>query len=791
MIKRAAQLTALAAALLAAGVTLKIVGERRTRAAALATAREHASKGDAAELRLAGDVLDAAIARDRQSPVAEAERAVLRAHLWLEFGERRDLAEAAIAEAPADAEPTRLAQAILAFGDADREGAAAILAELDGSQDPLVRTEATWLAGQLAISNHPDDDDELERALAAVDAALGESAANAALRRVRARLLLQLDRPTEALGELERARELARAHLGLAADEALFNALLGREAAGVASVADQLLEVGEALPLRDRHNTLLARAVVHVRAGELDEGLTRLEEAREGIPRWDRLAVRLAIDTALEAGAADAADAWLDGADLPADEIAIDRAWMTYVRGDVMTALEQLAKLPQEQPRVAYVQALALVEQRRFAEAEPWIRRVDELLPGRIEIEVARARVELRTGDKTVALRKLQALAEEEPYSPRAWTGLGEALLLQDGEVDLRKAKQALERAVEREPLPAEAMLLLAEIADRRRARDPAGMTAAEQLLQRAVETAPTLPRYRERQVQLWADTGQERRAFAAATELVEVPGVTADTLVRYVDLAAALGERDVDAEAVLERARALGAAPNAIARARARMLLVGSDKDDVVEAQRSLAAIVQQDPVDIDARVLLAETYVRQFDRKAAELVVRRGFPPTPDAQQGRLFFAWASIEARMGKPKVAAPRARSAFVRLLDENRPAPELLVAGELAARLWVRQDNERIAMTITDQLTERLPWSAEAWTIRAKTELGVGEAAAARTSADRAIALDPDSARAHEIRGHCLLRFGQKDKARAAYERAVELAKGTRAEKDYRENLRRL
>ena len=40
-------------------------------------------------------------------------------------------------------------------------------------------------------------------------------------------------------------------------------------------------------------------------------------------------------------------------------------------------------------------------------------------------------------------------------------------------------------------------------------------------------------------------------------------------------------------------------------------------------------------------------------------------------------------------------------------------------------------------------------------------------------------------------GHCLLRFGQKDRARAAYERAVELAKGTRAEKDYRENLRRL
>jgi Flp pilus assembly protein TadD len=143
------------------------------------------------------------------------------------------------------------------------------------------------------------------------------------------------------------------------------------------------------------------------------------------------------------------------------------------------------------------------------------------------------------------------------------------------------------------------------------------------------------------------------------------------------------------------------------------------------------------------------------------------------------------------MGKAGIAAPRARSAWLRMLDEDRPASELLVAADLATKLWVRQENKRIAIAIAEQLTTRLPYHAEAWTIRARTELGTGEASAARTSADRAIELDPDNPRAHEIRGHCLLRFGQKDKARAAYERAVELVAGTRAEKEYRENLRRL
>ena len=792
VIKRGVQLAILAAVLLVAAIALKRFGDKRQVEQSLQTARTHATGGNASDLRLAGDVLDASVARNPSDDATLAERALLRAHLWVEFGERRDQADEALAAAPAGRSATILARAIMSFGDGDHEAARAALEEVGNSSDTIVAAETAWLGGQIAIAESPDEPTVLQAALENIDAALAPNPGLASLRRVRARILLQRGEADEALAELERARELARSHLGLAADEALFNAVLRREASGVASVADQLLEQGDALPARDRYDTLLARGVVHVRSGELEAGLARIEEAWEGLPRWDRLAVRLAIETALEANAPDLAEKWLEGADLPESEIAIDRAWAVLDRCEVMDALAQLAKLPQEHPRVAYLQALALVEQGRWQEAEPWIRRTEEMLPGRVEIEVARARVELRLADKAVALRKLRALAEEEPYAPRAWTGLGEAeLAVAEGD-DIRKARVALERAVEREPHAAEAMLLLADVWNRRRKIDPEGVRTAQDLLERAVETNPHLPRYREQLAYFLADTARPGRARKLLAELIDEPGIGGLTVIRYVQLSADVGDKKIDYDELLEKAKELGIDQRQLDRERARIdLFVKGERDDVAKAQKVLMVLVQQDAADVESRVLLSETWARQYDRKEAELAIRRGFPVTPDAQHGRLYLAWADIESRMGKPRIAAPRARSAWLRMLDEDRPAGELLTAADLATKLWIRQDNERIALTIAQQLTGRLPLHTESWTIRAKVELSANETAAARQSAEKALDLDPDNPRAHEIRGHCLLRFGQKDKARQAYERAVELVKGTRFEKDYRENLRRL
>lgn len=794
--RRIAKGIVIAIAVVVVAVTVKILTERRARRDALESARTHAKGGGAADLRLAGDVLDAALVRDDEDPPSLAQRALLRAHLWLEFGEGEQAAHAALAAAPTDLPATAVATAMLAFADGDLERAATLTGALETAGDGAIDAEIVWLRGQLVVARFPGDAAALTAALADIDAAQGGDFATPSLRRVRARLLLELHRDAEAIEELARARELARTHLGLAADEVFFNALLRRESSGVASVADQLLELGEALPPRDRHITQLARGVVHVYAGEREPGLALLEAGYDGLPRWDRSALRLAVDTALEVGAADLATRWLDELEaagaLPADEIAIDRAWVTLMSGDVMKALDVTATLPQAHPRVAYVQALALVEQRRFAEAQPWIERASTLLPGRIELEVAAARIELRRGDPVVALRRLSALAEEEPFAPRAWTGLGEAELGQaTGAVDLRKAKLALERAVEREPIAAEAMLLLAEIANRRRATDPEGMRAAQAWLERSVETNPYLPRYRERLAEFLVDNAHADQAMPLLVALADTPGVTGDTLVRYARVAILSGDREVDTAALLTRAAQLGVDARTIDRERARAQVVEGGRAALAAAQQKLAAMVAQDPADIPTRILYAETWARQRDRKEAELALRRGFPHVPESQKGRLYLAWADVDARLGKAKVAAGRARAAWVRLLDEDRPAPELLPAAELTARLWLRMDNERVALTVTEQLTDRLPLHAEAWTIRAEAELGANEAAAARASVDKAIALDPENPRAHEIRGHCLLRFGQKEKARAAYERAIALAKGTRAEKAYRENLDRL
>ncbi len=791
-----AKYVALLIAILVVGVTVKIVTDRRARAHALQSARTHAQGGAAADLRVAADVLDAALARDADDPASSAHRALLRAHLWLEFGAEPEKAGQALADAPTDRAATSVAAAMMAFADGDLEAASGLADALEPSGDAVVDAEATWLRGQLVIARSPDNPTALAAALQEVDAAITTDLGHGSLRRVRARLLLELERGTEAVEELARARESSRTHLGLAADEVLFNALLRREMGGVASVADQLLELGEVLPPRDRHVTELARGVVHIHAGEREQGLALLESGYDGLARWDRLAIRLGVETALEAGASELATGWIDALEregaLPAEEISIDRAWLLLHTGDVMAALEAAAALPQAHPRVAYVQALALVEQRRFAEAKPWIDRAQQLLPGRIELEVAAARVELRLGDPEVARRRLSALAEEEPFAPRAWTGLGEAELAQTGTtVDLRAAKVALERAVEREPLPAEAMLLLAEIAVRRRATDPKGVGAAQTWLERAAEQNPHLPRYRERLAEFLVDDAHPERARPILTELADTPGVTGETLVRHARLAILAGDDSVDVPAVLERAAALGVDPRLLDRERARAQIVAGDRTALAAAQRTLAAMLEQDPADVPTRILYAETWARQRDRKEAELALRRGFMHVPESDRGRLYLAWADVDARLGKAKVAAGRARTAWLRLLAEDRPAPELLAAAELTARLWLRIDNERVALTVVEQLTGRLPLHARAWTIRGETELGANGAGAARTSVDRAIELDPEDPRAHEIRGHCLLRFGLQDGARAAYERAIELSRGTAREKAYRENLRRL
>lgn len=794
--KRAAQFTALVLALLAVGIAFKVMADRRARSQALEKAQQHFIGGTVGDVELAVDVLERSLDVDPRHEITQAARALMRAHLWTEFGSGESEAREAVEMVSGESTTGRLSAAFLAFADGDLEAAHSHL-EVVGEvpEDPFLEGERLWLSGMLTAATQAGDEDALREAIEGIDALLRRGEGGVAHRRVHAFLLLLAGDDEQALTELGEARKTSRRHMGLAADEAYYNAYLHQELAGVASVADQLLSTpGAELSPRDRAHVQLARAVVHVRSGETQEGLALLDEAWGGLAEWNVMARELALQTALEGADEARVEAWLEQTSLPSSRAETYRAWAKLVRGDVMTALEVLATLPQDDPWVAYLQALALVEQHRFEEAQAWVQRTQKIMPGRNEIDVAQARIELRLGDAKLALAKLAALAEEEPYAPRAWTGLGEAHLQEregEAEADGRKAKKAFEKALEREPAPAEAMLQLAWLSDARRKIDPEAERQALELMEKAAKANPHLPRYSEALAAYLMDLGHGARARDLMRELRDVAGVTPATLLALADLEIGSGAADEEIEGLFEQAAGLGADAAWLERLRARHLLGKNTREDAVAAEQKLEALLDENPADVEARVLYAKAMLQQFDRKAAEAAVRKGFAMVPDNQHGRLHLAWAEIENRTGKRKAAAPRARSAWLRMLEEDRPASELLVAADLATRLWVRQQQSRVAMTIAKQLTSRLAFHGDAWTIRAQTELAVGDAAAARESAERAIDLDKSNPRAHAILGHALLRFGYKDRARESYEQAIELVTGTPDEKEYRDNLRRL
>lgn len=816
-LKRAAQLSALAIALLLIGVAIRIYLAHRSQAQALETAHEHYVKGTAIELDKANEVLEESIdGIAAEDPTALVARALVHAHRVAELGQAdaaaREADEAraqqALAEVPEGLPGAALARGLLEFAGGELEAAAASLQsdrDAEGEQEPgpFVLAERAWLGGMLAVARTPDDADALAAVASELEARLALVPEQVSLRRVLALVHLVAGQTEAALAELQVAREHGRTHWTLAADEALYNAYLRQELSGVASVADQMLGREDVIMSpRDRAHAQLARAVVHVQSGEVADGLEMLDRAWEGLPPWDRLSRRLAIQSALEAGDASRIAAWVEATPLPAAEGDIYRAWAILVEGDVMEALRRLAALPQADPWVGYLQALALVEQGRFAEAAAWIDRTEKLLPGRLEIEVARARVELRQGDKKVALRKLEALAQEEARAPRAWTGLGEAHLLQD-EPKPAEARKALRRAVEREPHPAEALLLLARMWDDRRGKDPKAELEGLSLYEQAAAANAKLPRYREALALHLAEIGFSRRARPQLEAVLDEPGVGWAPVLALVRIRVEAGEptcvgaacksakKAFDPEPLLAEALERGAPPDEVTRLRARMDLDSEDKARVAKAQAALATHLAASPKDVEARVLYAKTFLLQFDRKAAESAIRKGLAVVDDRSQGRLLWAWAELESRAGKRRLAAPRARRAWLAMAAENRPPTELLDVADLAMRLWLRLNKERTALSIAAQLTDRLGYHARAWTLRAATELGAGEAAAARESAQRAIERDDEDPRAHEILGHAYLRFGQKDRARKEYERALALVEGTRLEAEYRQNLRRL
>lgn len=788
----------------------------------LVHARTLFNNSDPQDLRAAAEAL--AVARRSGDCLASAE-ALARAQLLAEFGEDAALVEPALAAA----EPERgrcsdlvLAAGISALARGDEAAAWAALAEAQQSQSQisLAPLHHRWLFGMLSLGTGAGT----AEAQGGVQTLCAEHP-SLTCTRLLARLQLQAGDGAAALATLSRARAANSGHLGLAADEALTNAALRREFSGVADLADQLLAGPEpSLGAVDRAHALLARAVVHVHTGEPAAGLARADVAWPQLPPWDRAARGLALDLSLEAGDSQRVRAWLPAADLPAQDAALAETWALLVEGDVMASLSALAALPQDLPRVAYLQGLALVEQRRWDEADPWLARAETFYPGRVELEVARARVAVHLGDPVTALRKLTGLAEEEVYAPRAWTGLGEAHLavvrarapkpgqapatsddaddwpartdMSEGtdERDLRAAQKALTRAVEREPRAAEAMLLLAQVWQRRHGA-PEAERNARTWLEQAAATNPKLPRYREALARFLADSDEPARAETMLRALVDEPGAPPGTPLVLADLvlksAVRRGEPPPPEVATwISRAEADGADPGALARTRAHADLALGTAASLRAAALRLDARLTGEPTDIDARVLLAQVRLAQNDEEQAESLLRSGIYQVGAASSGRLFLAWARLELRQHERKQAAHHARAALRRMAEEGRPSSELLEAADLAVSLFIRSDQIKQATGVTRGLITRLPDSAHAWRLEARAQLAASESTRARNAISRALTLAPDDPLSLEVQGQISLRTGDRKTGRAALTRALERTTDDAARKRIEELLRR-
>jgi Flp pilus assembly protein TadD len=450
---------------------------------------------------------------------------------------------------------------------------------------------------------------------------------------------------------------------------------------------------------------------------------------------------------------------------------------------------------------VAYVQALALVEQHRHTEAGPWLDIAQRSIPSRVDLTVAAARAQIQTGDAEAALAALDQLANAHPYAPRVWTGLGEAHLASGAGAEAsRKARQALDRALEREVVPAEARLLLAKLELDVVREDPAAWGRALELHEKAAETNPNLPRYRGALGVLLADMGHPRRAEETLRSVADEPGVDASSLIALArvsaDRAAASGKTKQkkagkQIKEWLAAAEAAGAQADEVERARLLTAVALATPDSLSQLKTDVDKLAATAPKSVEIQVLRADVLRRTGDIEGAKQVMRLTMRRVPRRYRGRLHLMLARIEAQRGKRRAAAGLGWKGLTAMAKEPRPPAELLEAARFVVEQWQAIRQKGGARGVGRKLTQWVPFHPQAWLMRGKIQLDGGYLEYACASAEKAIALGPDIAEAHALLGECLRQSGDKERAKDSYTTAAKLARGTDLAKQYKKILRKL
>ncbi|MEM6290052.1 MAG: hypothetical protein AAGA54_02270 [Myxococcota bacterium] len=777
------------AALGAAGVVIKQTLDTRRIERGLASAATPLSASSAGTLDAALTVLESNLEVEAQHPETLGRIAIVRTHQAVRGFADRAVAEEALAVAKAAGRPEGpLGEGMLAALDGDFDQARRAY-EAAGTADPVIDADAAWLQGMVALG-HPYDVALDDDAIARLEASLRETPWVPNLR-VLALLVARggdLDRALELTAQ---ARELAASDVGLSVDEAFFKALKAESVAGVLELV-QTLESADSVVGPDVSRLAIAKGLAALHEGEPDDGVEALTDAWERLTTADNDARMHVIEGLLTYGQLERVEALRRDVHLGSQADALFDAWTDLAKGESKKALEALESMPQSLPRVAHLQALALVEVYRYAEAAQWVGYAQERLPDRPDLDVAAARVAVATdADRPTALQALESLAKDHPTTFRVWTGLAQARLsvADPSESQTKEAVEALQEAIEREASPAEASFLLAQHHGKLVFDEPEAGGLALENYRRAAKTAPRAPLHRAAYGAFLAQLARAREAKEVLGDLVDDTSLGAVPLLELARVSstdAALRGTPVE-EGVstwLAEAAKRGAAPGPLELEWARYEYARRNPQALEQARVRLEALLAANPRDIDVRALYGSTLLALGDTRTAKVSLREGIRRTLRTLDGRLYVVLARAELADGKRRRAASLAYKGWRKMVREPLPVGELLDTAPFVAKLWTDLGQPKAAATVGRGLTFRAPVSPRAWVLRGEIEIVGERPGAACRSADKAVELDEALPSAWGLRGDCLLALESYAEALESYDQAVKLAAGTVAERGF-------
>lgn len=782
--------------LVAAGVVVKILVDRHRLDGGLATARTHLATSTPIDLEKAVIQLEHNLRVDPAHPPTLGMLALVRVHQAADALIDPEVAREAIdAAAAAGRDEAPLASGILAAIEGDFDEARRAHEAVDADARIDLASPAAWLEGVVALGR-PYEKQLGDAALARIDAALERDPEWVPNLRMAAALRARIGDLEDARARIEAARELAPAHVGLSVDEALYHALTHEHRAGVLEVTEVVL-LTPGTPPRDAGYARLARGLALVDAGEDVEGVAQLEACWASLPKWDNHGRDLVLDALLSAGEVDKSKKLLAELNLGSQADAVFAAWQQLLDGDAKAALERLANLPQDLPRVAHLQALALVEQRRYEEAQQWVKFAGDALPHRPDLAVAAARLDVQRSDAS-ALEKLQSLAEAHPQAYRVWTGLAEAhaSVAEPSKSATKDKLEAIERATKDEPQPAAAWFLLGEHHRAAASKSPKAAPEAVQAYRKAADIAPEDAKYASVLGVYLAELGQWGEAETVLRRAIELEHVGHEpfmVLARTVIDRAEFRRAPIPAEVEswLAQAANLGGDPWALELEWARLQLARGTPESLPQAQLRAQRLLDAHPNHVQGRVIHGLALLQQGNLEGARKSLQAGIARAKNDDGGALLLAMARVELADGNERAAARVAHRGWLELLREPAAASELLQTAPFIARLWLRVDEPKMALQVVKGLTTAVPFSADAWVLQSNVQRDAELTPAACASAIEAAELDEKHAAAHALLGDCYASKGEIGKAKKAFLTAADLAKGTVDEREYRRRAQRL